>query len=108
ELPTMVRYDVFAAHAEIPSTAGPVALSEPAAATVRPQAMHPNESADVARMRAWRTTAQGVNYRIVRGDFHRHTEISYDGAGDGSVEDYYRYMLDGAAMDTGIIADHNM
>ena len=49
----------------------------------------------------------GVTYRILRGDFHRHTEISGDGAGDGSVEDYYRYMIDVAGMDTGIIADHN-
>ena len=45
--------------------------------------------------------------RILRGDFHRHTEIFHDGSGDGSVEDYFRYMMDAAAMDTGIISDHN-
>jgi hypothetical protein len=50
----------------------------------------------------------GAEYRILRGDFHRHTDISNDGAGDGSLEDYYRYMLDAAAMDTGIVSDHNM
>ncbi|MFB3828987.1 MAG: DUF3604 domain-containing protein [Bryobacteraceae bacterium] len=71
-----------------------------------PASLHPNEAADVARVRQYRTDG-GPVYRIVRGDFHRHTEISYDGAGDGSLEDYARYMLDAAAMDTGIIADHN-
>jgi hypothetical protein len=69
--------------------------------------VHAAESADVARMRGYRASAGGATYRIVRGDFHRHTEMSQDGAGDGSVEDYFRYMLDAAAMDTGIIADHN-
>jgi hypothetical protein len=43
----------------------------------------------------------------MRGDFHRHTEISPDGAGDGSLEDYFRYMIDAAKMDTGVVTDHN-
>jgi hypothetical protein len=72
-----------------------------------PQNIHPNEKQDVARIRAYRTTAGGTTYRILRGDFHRHTEISFDGSGDGSVEDFYRYMMDVAQMDTGIIGDHN-
>jgi hypothetical protein len=69
--------------------------------------VHLNESADVARMRAFRLSHEGRDLRILRGDFHRHTEISGDGAGDGSLEDNYRYAIDGARMDTGIVADHN-
>lgn len=69
--------------------------------------VHPNEVQDVARMRAYRTSLNGTTLRILRGDFHRHTEISGDGAGDGSIEDYFRYTMDAAAMDTGIISDHN-
>jgi hypothetical protein len=69
--------------------------------------VHPREPDDVARIRAYRTSLNGTTLRILRGDFHRHTEISGDGAGDGSVEDYFRYMMDAAAMDTGIISDHN-
>jgi hypothetical protein len=65
------------------------------------------EAADVARVRGYRASVGGVEYRILRGDFHRHTEISGDGSGDGSVEDYFRYMLDAAQMDTGTITDHN-
>ena len=93
---------------QAPAPSGSPALaaySEPAS---RPQIMHPNERDDVRRIRAYRTTVGGTEYRILRGDFHRHTDISNDGAGDGSLEDYYRYMLDAAAMDTGIVADHNM
>ena len=69
--------------------------------------VHPHEREDVARVRAYRLALNGTSLRILRGDFHRHTEISADGAGDGSVEDYFRYMMDAAAMDTGIISDHN-
>ncbi len=69
--------------------------------------VHPHEREDVARIRAYRITVNDASLRILRGDFHRHTEISGDGAGDGSVEDYFRYMMDAAAMDTGIISDHN-
>jgi hypothetical protein len=65
--------------------------------------VHRDEPADVKRIRSYTMS----NLHIYRGDFHRHTEISPDGAGDGSLEDYFRYMMDAAAMDTGIVSDHN-
>ena len=45
---------------------------------------------------------------IMRGDFHRHTELSWDGGGtsDGNLQDFYRYMIDAAAMDFGASTDH--
>ena len=69
--------------------------------------VHPHEAADVRQIREYRTQADGAALRIMRGDFHRHTEISPDGAGDGSLDDYFRYMIDAASMDTGIVSDHN-
>ncbi len=72
--------------------------------------IHLDEAEDVATIRAYRTRVHGVANRIVRGDLHRHTELSYDSSGgnlDGSVFDYYRYMLDASAMDFGGITDHN-
>lgn len=81
QAPTMVHYDIFAAQASAPAPSGsPVltAYTEPAS---RPQIMHPNERDDVQRIRAYRTTVGGMEYRILRGDFHRHTDISNDGAG---------------------------
>ncbi|MGA3238116.1 MAG: hypothetical protein ABSG03_17635 [Bryobacteraceae bacterium] len=69
---------------------------------------NPNESEDVRRVRAYRYSFDGRTYRILRGDFHRHTELSGDGAGDGPLEDNYRYTLDAAAMDIGYVSDHQM
>lgn len=109
---TMVHYDVDMASASRDGASGRVELTAlqqapvtgPGAAPVT----EPNEKEDVARVRAYRMNVNGTEYRILRGDFHRHTEISNDGSGDGSIEDYYRYNLDVASMDTGILTDHNM
>ena len=105
---TMSHYSVFQASADSALPTGNVTLAEFADRGGNPQPVHPNEKDDVARMRNYRVSVDGRQYRILRGDFHRHTEISNDGSGDGSVEDYYRYMIDVAEMDTGIIGDHNM
>jgi len=67
---------------------------------------HPAEAADVARIRRYRTQAAGQSYRIVRGDMHRHTDLSWDGNRDGSLWDCYRYALDAAAFDYLGVADH--
>jgi hypothetical protein len=82
----------FTAYVESPGTAAPI---------------HAREAEDVQRARSYRAQVGGQELRIMRGDFHRHTEISPDGAGDGSLEDYFRYMIDAARMDTGIVSDHN-
>ena len=37
---------------------------------------------------------------------HRHTDISADGAGDGTLWDAYRYMMDAADMDYFLLTDH--
>ena len=71
--------------------------------------VHRTESSDVSAIRGYRTFIHGVENRIVRGDFHRHTELSGDNGGlrDGSLFDFYRYMIDAAAMDFGGVTDHN-
>ncbi len=110
--PTMLQYEVFTARSTAtgPSRAPELTgFNEGTGGVASPiQVIHPNERDDVRRIRAYRTSVAGTDYRILRGDFHRHTDISWDGAGDGSLEDYYRYNVDAAAMDTGIVTDHNM
>ena len=66
--------------------------------------MPPHESENVARVRAHRAGP----LRIVRGDLHRHTELSQDigGLDDGSLIEFYRYMIDVANMDFGASTDH--
>ncbi|MDQ2898917.1 MAG: hypothetical protein M3Y07_03845 [Acidobacteriota bacterium] len=105
---TPLRYNIFESSATSSTPAGTAALTAFSERGPNPQLVHMNEKEDVARIRGYRASVNGSQYRIMRGDFHRHTEISGDGGGDGSVEDYYRYMIDVASMDTGIIGDHNM
>jgi hypothetical protein len=69
---------------------------------------HPKEHEQVAALRKYVVTAAGKTYKIYRGDLHRHTDISGDGPGDGSILDLHRYALDAALLDFVLIADHNM
>src|SRR5580658_3640173 len=80
---TMVHYDVFAAQASAPAPAGSPVLANYTDRGGTPQVMHPHEREDVRRIRAYRMRVGGIEYRLLRGDFHRHTDISNDGAGDG-------------------------
>ena len=61
----------------------------------------------VAMMRNHRVTLGGETLQLLRGEFHRHTEISGDGAGDGSLLDAMRYMVDAAYMDWVGCCDHD-
>ena len=70
-------------------------------------ATHPDEARQVAQVRNHRVTVGGKTYKIVRGDTHRHTEISMDGAVDGSLWDLYRYALNAAAFDFVGVTEHN-
>ena len=54
---------------------------------------------------AW--NAAGKTYQLVRGEFHRHTEYTAHGDGDGSLEDMWRYSQDAADMDWMGNADHD-
>jgi len=65
------------------------------------------EARHIAAVRAYRTTVGGREARILRGEFHRHTEISADGGGDGSLLDMWRYGLDLAALDWIGNGDHD-
>ena len=101
------KHEIDAASFALPAPGADAALDAFVETPGTAAMVHSKEAEDVARIRGYRASVAGIELRILRGDFHRHTEISGDGAGDGSVEDYFRYMLDAAAMDTGIISDHN-
>ena len=91
---------------------------EPKPSELRPLALAPSadapqskrtqaERAEVAAIRAFRSTIGGKELRILRGEFHRHTEISGDGGSDGPLEDMWRYGIDAAAMDWLGNGDHD-
>ncbi len=105
-----VHDDVYAGLMEALSASGEPKLE---AYTALPEESlregHGDEAGDVEAIRSYRTEVDGVKCGIVRGDLHRHTEFSWDNGGrtDGSVIEFYRYMMDGAAMDFGAVTDHN-
>jgi len=65
------------------------------------------ERADLARIRSVRVNLGGKTFRLFRGEFHRHTEISGDGGGDGMLMDMWRYALDAASLDWIGNGDHD-
>ncbi len=66
-------------------------------------------AAHTAAMQAFREYRGGPqrNLRIARGEFHRHSDIDFDGEGDGTLLDQFRYILDAAAMDWVGCCDHD-
>ena len=99
---------VVAGSIELPGPGAAPRLSRyrPAPAVTPP--VHLNEADDVSAIRGHRIKLGGEVLRIVRGDLHRHTELSQDQGGmdDGSLPEFYRYMIDAAAMDFGASTDH--
>ena len=61
----------------------------------------------VKRVRDYRVAVDGQDLRPVRGEFHRHTEISGDGGNDGALEDMWRYGIDVASFDWIGCGDHD-
>jgi len=100
------RQRVYAARIERPTPGGEIALR---AFQERPElafSTHPTEAAEIGAVRGYRVASGGKRYRIFRGDLHRHTALSGDGVGDGSLWDFYRYMLDASDMDIASVTDH--
>jgi hypothetical protein len=65
------------------------------------------ERAAIQRIRDYRMDIDGKKYQYLRGEYHRHTEISWDGGPDGSLEDMFRYAIDCAGMDWIGNGDHD-
>jgi hypothetical protein len=102
--------DLYLSRLELPNSASEPVLVE-SKVLPDPKA-HPSEATvkereEVARIRGYRTEVDGKALRIVRGEFHRHTEISGDGGNDGPLEDMWRYAIDVAAMDWLGCGDHD-
>jgi hypothetical protein len=89
------------AHGQTGIELGPRGSESPAS---RPT--EPREREQIRALRAYTINTGGKQLKIYRGDMHRHTEISQDGAGDGSLFDAYRYAIDAAGMDYLAVTDH--
>ncbi len=103
----VVNDDLEVAALTSPVKAAEPVLIEPDAAKDVSSPIHPDEAADIARMREYRIKSGEKTYQLVRGEFHRHTEISQDGGSDGALEDMWRYALDAAHLDWIGNGDHD-
>lgn len=65
------------------------------------------EAAQSVLSRSYHPRINGQSFQLMRGDFHRHTEISFDGARDGPLVDAYRYYIDAASLDWAGCCDHD-
>ncbi|MFH1921497.1 MAG: hypothetical protein ABIP48_16655, partial [Planctomycetota bacterium] len=90
-----------AGEAKQPSLVDLPPVPEPAAA------VHPNEPDDLRRIREYRSTVGGKTYQLVRGEFHRHTELTSHRDQDGTLQDMWRYAMDAASMDWIGNGDHD-
>lgn len=69
--------------------------------------VHPNEANEVRRIRNFRIKIGKISYILLRGEFHRHTELTSHRDQDGTLEDAWRYALDAADMDWMGLGDHD-
>jgi len=96
--------DLFANTIALGRASGAIRVAQaqaPAAAGA--DSMVDAERSSVALLRGYRKG----KLRIVRGEFHRHSEISMDGGNDGKMLDQWRYAIDTAAMDWIGCCDHD-
>ncbi|MDP9169266.1 MAG: hypothetical protein M3N54_01500, partial [Acidobacteriota bacterium] len=107
--PERINSDIYLADLQLD---GPQPAANPeltVSATEAPAPPDPRveaEARQVALLRNYRFDIAGRQLRILRGETHRHTEYSADGAREGSLNDAYRYMIDAAALDWSACCDN--
>ena len=79
--------------------------SEPFAEAVP---VHPFEERNIETIRGYVVDAGEKQFKIYRGDMHRHTDISQDFKYDGSLIEVYRYALDAVGFDYIVPTDHQL
>jgi hypothetical protein len=98
--------DLWSCEVDLGPAAQPAAVTpaEPAAAPAN--TFDGLRAAAIQAIHAYRG-GPGGDLRIVRGEFHRHSEISTDGSDDGGLFDQYRYIRDAVGLDWVGCCDHD-
>ena len=81
DAPRPIRFEIFVARTESAESPGVFELSEPEPPSVEAAPGHAGEAGGLAAIRAYRAEIHGREAQIVRGDLHRHTELSWDAGG---------------------------
>ncbi len=104
----LINSDLYAADLRLDGlqpAASPELVKIPADSPGTPDARARAEADQIQTVRNYRIDAGGQKLRILRGDMHRQTDHSIDGARDGSLHDAYRYLIDAAGLDWGGCCD---
>jgi hypothetical protein len=104
--PEVIHNQIYASVVDLPGDPAEPELGPPHEPGTKPGKQSEAERADIKRIREYRIEA-GAKYQLLRGEFHRHTEVSWDGGPDGSLEDMFRYAIDAAGLDWIGNADHD-
>jgi len=104
--------DLFANVVSLPPAHGSLAVKQGGPSPVSGvSASDKAENDMIARIRSYRVSAGNDNLRgdlrILRGEFHRHSEISIDGGFDGTLVDQWRYIIDAGGLDWVGCCDHD-
>jgi hypothetical protein len=101
--------DLYSSEVVLPPAAqAPAVTAAPPVQVAGAQAVaDKTDLAMVKAIRDYKFASAGGDLKIVRGEFHRHSEISMDGGGDGSIIDQFRYTLDAGALDWVGCCDHD-
>ncbi len=103
-----VSSDIFQSELTVARTQVPPQLQKIGQITPDPpDAQDAPEAAAATLSRSYRPTVNGQHLQLVRGDFHRHSEISFDGRNDGPLIDSYRYYIDAASLGWAGCCDHD-
>ena len=105
--PNDIDNQIYASVIDLPAKATALTLIAHEPGENKPSPEVAAENASVKRMRDHRVKVGGKTYQYLRGEYHRHTEISWDGSPDGSLEDMFRYAIDAAQMDWIGNGDHD-
>jgi hypothetical protein len=107
--PETIDNDIYMSYVDLPGEPQEPKLLPHEPGTKKPELVQraKNEAEAVKAIRAYRIENDGKEYRLLRGEFHRHTELSWDGGSDGSLEDMFRYAIDCAQLDWIGNGDHD-
>jgi hypothetical protein len=98
--------DLYSNEIDLGPASQPLAVSE--AKPIETAGPQVADSTDLRLVSLIRDYKEGSsNLKIVRGEFHRHSEISMDGGNDGTILDQYRYILDAGSLDWVGCCDHD-
>jgi hypothetical protein len=106
---TRVEDDLYAARlaSRTASATTPKLVDDQPAPAPTLATVHAEEASDIKKIRDYRISVGGKALRPLRGEFHRHTEVSSHNDGDGMLEDAWRYALDAANHDWMGDGDHD-